>query len=166
MQNKIILGRLGTVHGVQGWIKLHSFTHPSSNILNHIQDWQIKDPQWTPLPIEKHKAHGDGYVIKIKGIDDREIAKRFTNKDIAIERDLLPETQPNEYYWSDLEGLSVITQEGVTLGKIDHLMNSGANDILVVKGDRKRLLPFLKHVIVKVDMEAQQIIVDWNPEDG
>ena len=165
MQNPVIIGKFGAVFGVKGWIKVQSATNPIDNILNY-QDWHIQTRDgWQPLELEQAKLQGNSIVAKIKDIDDRDIARQFTNKDIAIEHDQLPDTDDNEYYWSDLEGLTVKTTEGLSLGKIDHMTNTGANDIMVVVADkRRRLIPYIDQVVQAVDLDANEIIVDWDPE--
>jgi 16S rRNA processing protein RimM len=85
--------------------------------------------------------------------------------EIAVEREQLPETGPEEYYWTDLEGLSVVCQDGTELGRIDHLMETGANDVLVVIGERERLIPYIPGQVIKsVDLENGRMVVDWDPE--
>jgi 16S rRNA processing protein RimM len=103
--------------------------------------------------------------VHIAGIDDRDIAASLLNTQIAVRREQLPPAAEGEYYWSDLVGLAVRTIAGVELGKVTHLMQTGANDVLVVKGDRERLIPFLQPDVVKrVDLDAGIIEVDWDPE--
>ena len=91
--------------------------------------------------------------------------------DIAIESSLLPALGEGDFYWSQLEKLEVLTESGVKLGKVSHLIATGANDVLVVKGqegsvDRKeRLIPYLPDQVIKdINLEEGTIRVDWDPE--
>jgi 16S rRNA processing protein RimM len=117
------------------------------------------------------KKHGKGLIARLDGIDAPEKARAFANVDIAVPKTALPDLQPGEYYWSQLENLLVYTESGVLLGRVDHLMETGANDVLVVKGtdesiDREeRLLPWLPDQVVKeIDLDSGVIRVDWDPE--
>ena len=123
-----------------------------------------EDP-WPIAPVTEAKTHGKGLVAKFKGCDDRDAAARLNGQEIAIRRDQLPPAEEGEYYWRDLQGLEVLTLDGVSLGKVDHLLETGANDVLVVKGDRERLIPYVTGPIVKaVDLKAGTLQVDWDPD--
>jgi 16S rRNA processing protein RimM len=114
--------------------------------------------------VNEGKRHGKGIVVSLRGCDDRDRAATLVGQDIAVVRDQLPPASHDEPYWVDLEGLSVETTEGVALGLIDHLFATGANDVVVVKGDRERLLPFIWGDVVKdVDFEQRRMLVDWDP---
>ena len=161
---KVSLGKFGAAYGVRGWLHLISFTDPIDNIL-HYPEWQVKQGiQWKTLHLEKSKTHGKGLIVKIKEINDREHAREYTNDEIFIERDALPELSENEYYWEDLKGAIIVTQDGMTLGIVKALLATGSNDVLVVAGERERLIPYLNNVIVKIDKIKNEIIVDWDPE--
>ncbi|KAG0754991.1 hypothetical protein G6F46_015549 [Rhizopus delemar] len=85
--------------------------------------------------------------------------------EVYVARSALPPPKPDEYYWVDLEGLDVKTTEGVALGQVSHLFSTGANDVVVVRGDRERMIPFVQPDFVKsVDFEANLVVVDWDPE--
>lgn len=161
---KIILGRFGAAYGVRGWLHLISFTHPIDNILEH-KEWQVKHGNnWVTLHLEKGQIHGKGLVVKIKEINDRELAREYTNDTIAIFRENLPSLSDNEYYWEDLIGTSVITEKGIKLGTVKSLMATGANDVIVVSGDKEILIPYINSVIVTIDLEKKEIIVNWDLE--
>lgn len=162
MPKKVAIGKFGKAFGVRGWIKVHSFTTPQENILDLVP-WQIeKNGQWQELPIEAHKIHHQNIVIKLKNINDVDTIKLYTNLNIFIDHALLPKLAKNEYYWDDLIGLKVTNKEGSELGIIDHLFGTGSNDVMVVKGKKEHLIPYLKNVIMKVDLEQQTIFVDWD----
>lgn len=159
----IIVGKVGSSYGVQGWLRIHTYTEFGASILNYAP-WFLgqNDEHWTQVAIADSRLHGNGLVVKIKGIDTPEEAKRLTGKFIAIIRSQLPKLAKDEYYWSDLEGLTVINKEGVVLGIVTHLMETGSNDVLVVKGEKEQAIPFLpERVILRVDLEKREIHVDW-----
>jgi len=111
------------------------------------------------------RQHGKGIVAHLQDCDDRDQAQVLMGYEIGIRRDQLPATAPGEYYWSDLQGLEVINLDGDALGTVDHLIETGANDVLVVKGDRERLIPFIREqVVISVDLDKGEIRVDWDKE--
>ncbi len=170
-QELVVLGRVASVYGVKGWVKIYSHTDPMENILTY-SPWLLKiDGQWKPFEVEAGKQHGKGLIAKLAGVDDRELARQYNGVEIAVEQSRLPQLAEGEYYWSQLENLMVYTEAGVLLGKVSHLIETGANDVLVVKGtaesiDRnERLLPYLPDQVVKeINLEAGTMRVDWDPE--
>ncbi len=159
-----VLGRVSGLFGVRGWIKVFSHTSPKENILNYPSWFLLRDGQWQEYKLKQGKLQGKGIVALLDGINDRDQAAELSGSDIAVRRDQLPEISPDEYYWSDLEGRRVITLEGIELGRVDYLFETGANDVLVVKGETVRLLPFIDQVIKEVDLDGDQITVDWDPD--
>lgn len=165
------VGRITTIYGVKGWVKIYSHTEPMERILDY-SPWLLKlNGQWQPIKISEGKKHGKGLVAKLAGVDDRDVARQYCGMDIAIESSLLPALGEGDFYWSQLEKLEVLTESGVKLGKVSHLIATGANDVLVVKGqegsvDRKeRLIPYLPDQVVKeINLEEGTIRVDWDPE--
>jgi 16S rRNA processing protein RimM len=164
-QRLVILGRLTGLYGVQGWLKVFSDTEPREGIVKYPRWWVKQQDGWKQFRVEQGRRHGKTVVVKLDGIVDRDAATKLLGAEIAIEREQLPETAPDEFYWADLEGLSVVCQDGTELGRVDHLFETGANDVLVVRGDRERLIPYiLEQVIKSVDLESGRMIVDWDPE--
>ena len=164
MNDKIILGRFGAVYGVRGWLRVVSFTQPIENILNYPK-WQVQHlDSWETIIVEDGKIHGKGIIVKIKEISDREQAQAYTSDDIAIDSEALPELNKDEHYWKDLIGMSVITKDGITLGTVKNLLETGANDVLIIKGKRERMIPYTKHTIQSIDIEKKIITVDWDPD--
>jgi 16S rRNA processing protein RimM len=120
---------------------------------------------WIEAPLVETKIHGKGIIARFEGCDDRDTAVLMGGMEIGIRRDQLPEPEEGEYYWADLQGLEVKTLDDVSLGRVDHLMETGANDVMVVKGQRERLIPYvLGHIVHDVDIDGGVIRVDWDPE--
>ncbi len=161
----LVLGRISGLYGVKGWVRVFSHTSPRSNILTY-PGWYLRQAgNWVKYEVQSGRAHGKGVVAQLKGCDDRDQATMLLQADIAIPREQLPDLQPDEYYWADLEGLKVQTMDGLDLGVIDHLFETGANDVVVVKGERERLIPYLwQDVIQHVDLEVGVMTVDWEPD--
>lgn len=169
------VGRITAVYGIKGWVKVHSYTDPQENLFEY-HPWFLKTRHGVKqIEIDDARPHGDAFVAHIVGVDDRDLAAQYTAADIAIERDLLPELDEGDYYWSQLEGLVVFTRfnggERQRLGKISKLMETGANDVLVVTGDaqsidkRERLIPYVPgQFVLSVDLEVGEMLVDWDPE--
>lgn len=158
----ITIGKIGSTYGIKGWLKVQSYTELGASILDY-SPWYIpKDHNWTIIEIESGRPHNNGIIVKLHGVNTPEEARLFTGKEIAITRAQLPPLKENEYYWADLQGLTVINQHGDQLGKVSYLIETGANDVLVVKGEKEHAIPYLPgKVILKVDLEKQEIHVDW-----
>ncbi len=160
----VTLGRISGLHGVQGWLKVFSDTRPRENILTY-SPWYLQRSRgwekWTP---ETGRRQGKLVLVKLRGCNDRETARELMGADVAVRRSQLPVTA-GEFYWADLEGLRVVTTQDMDLGRVSHLFETGANDVLVVRGERERLLPWIwEQVIQEVDLEQGWIRVDWDPE--
>jgi 16S rRNA processing protein RimM len=160
-----MIGRISGLYGVRGWVKVFSYTSPITNILNY-SPWQLcQHGQWRTLSVCEGRAHGKGIIARLESIPDRDEAARLLGAEIAVNREQLPPAPEGEYYWTDLIGLTVINREGVTLGQVDHLLETGANDVLVVKGERERLIPFLLELVVlEVDLAQRMLRVDWEED--
>ena len=166
-----VLGRITSVFGVKGWVRIYSYTDPIGNILDYGQWHLVRDGERQTVELQSGKAHGKGLIAKIKGYDTPEEVRALCGSEIRLGVDQLPELPEGEYYWHQLEGLTVVTADGQRLGKVSHLMETGSNDVMVVVPDResldgrKRLVPYLPGEYVnKVDLAAGRIEVDWDPE--
>jgi 16S rRNA processing protein RimM len=143
---------------------VHSYTRLREGILDYDR-WQLKVGQsWRDYDVADGRKQAAGVVAKLRGVEDRDAASLLIGADIAIARSQLPALKPGEYYWADLEGLKVVNLEGVELGIIDHLFETGANDVVVVHGDRERLIPYTANAIRKVDLDARVVQVDWDED--
>jgi 16S rRNA processing protein RimM len=159
----VVLGRIAGVYGVHGWVKVFSETDPRENILRY-SPWYL-GPSAQPLAVLDGRRQGKGLVARLAGCSDRDRAAGLVGMDVAVRRDQLPPPTADELYWIDLEGLQVETVSGESLGRVDHLFSSGANDVLVVRGSRERLVPFLWGTVVEeVDFERGLIRVRWEPD--
>ncbi len=163
----ITVGKTGAPYGVRGWVKVQSFTESAENLLDY-EPWYVESGDssaWVEAAVVEAKIHGKGIIAKFEGCDDRDAALQMGGLEIAIQRDQLPKPEAGEYYWIDLEGLEVKTLDDVLLGKVDHIEATGANDVLVVKGERERLIPYvLDHIVHEVDLDAGFMRVDWDPD--
>lgn len=164
---RIALGRIVAVHGVRGWVKVESWTRPEKNLLDY-PEWQLdRGGHWRKARLVTGRLQGRGLVaqLAVEGGEipaDRDGAQRLVGSRIAVLRGQLPATAPEEFYWADLEGLEVEDLDGRILGRVRELFETPAHDMLVVSGERERLIPFVPGPIVKsVDLEAGRIQVDW-----
>ena len=162
---RVVLGKVSGLFGVRGWVKLWSFTDPVENLLDYPELELGHAGQWRQLRLLEGRAHGEGLVGRFEGCDDRDAAAALVGLELAVARERLPAAAPGEYYWADLVGLEVITREGERLGRVGQMMATGANDVMVVEGERERLVPFLPGRFVdEVDLAGGRIVVDWDPE--
>ena len=158
----VILGQVTGLYGVKGWVKVHSYTEPREAILDY-KDWLLlRDGDWQSVRLAEGKRHGKTVIARLEGVNDRDVAATYVDDDIGVPREQLPEAGRDEFYWADLEGLQVVHSDGRILGKVAYLLATGANDVLVVKGDQEILIPFVQGEVIKdVDLAAGVINVDW-----
>ncbi len=163
-ERRIVLGRIAGAFGVRGEIKLESWTDPPVAIFRY-QPWTlVRGESESKLAGVRGRAHGKSLVANVPGIADRDAAQALAGFEIAVPRSVLPPPKAGEYYWVDLEGLAVVNAEGVAFGAVDHLFDTGANPVLVVRGERERLIPFVHPHLQSVDFDAQRIVVDWDAD--
>jgi 16S rRNA processing protein RimM len=166
----LVIGRIGGVYGIKGWVRIHSYTEPVDNLLGY-RNWTVqRQGKWEAICIDAGKRHGKGLVAHLEGVDDRSQAEALKGCAIAVPITELPELAEEEYYWHQLEGLSVECA-GELLGRVDQLMATGANDVMVVKpcegsrDQRERLIPWIRGSVVKnIDLLEGSIQVDWDLE--
>ncbi len=162
--NLVVMGRIVAPYGVKGWVKVLPDTEALDGLLDY-ETWQIgKDGNWQQIKLKSGKVHNDVLVVKLEGINDRDAAFACKGMQIAVPRDVLPELDDSEYYWSDLIGLAVTNQQGVNFGKIIDVFETGANDVIVVKGEVERLIPFAEHTVIDVNIAQQTMLVDWDED--
>lgn len=162
-ERRVIVGKISGSYGVAGWVKVFSYTRPKENIFNY-SPWRF-EPGGETRRLLEGKIHGNGLIARLEGIDDRDSARMLNGQEITIGRDQLPEPDRGEYYWHDLLGLSVSDTEGLELGKVTEIRETGANDVLIVKGKQRHLIPLVMgEIIKKIDLDNRRIVVDWISE--
>jgi 16S rRNA processing protein RimM len=164
---RVLVGRIVGLYGVQGWLKIESWTEPRTQIFKY-QPWLLEKALGEVMEVGgvNGRPQGKGLICQLPGVDDRDAAAALVGQDIHVARERLPPPARDEYYWVDLEGLEVVTTEGVSLGRVSHLFATGANDVVVVRdGTRERLVPFVQGTYVRsVDLSGGRMVVDWDPE--
>lgn len=161
----IKLGKVVGVHGVRGELKIESHTDPRDRLFRY-QPWTLRHAR-SERSVDGVRGHDNGrnVLAVFPGVGDRDQAQALIGAEIWVPRSVLPPAAPGEYYWVDLEGLPVRTVDGVELGTVSHMLETGANDVIVVHGERERLIPFLKESVVRsVDVDGGGIVVDWDPD--
>ena len=164
-QEKLVIGRVSSPHGIKGWLKILSYTDPVENIFSYKSIFLKKRNDYLPFEIEDYSVSGKIIRMKLKGVDDRNHSEDIAECEILINRDDLPEISSDSYYWADLIGFQIKREGGEDLGILDSFLETGSNDVMVVIGINKNrnLIPFINRDVVKtVDMEGKVIIVDWD----
>ena len=168
-------GTITGAYGIKGWVKIHALTDPVENFLG-FGGWQLRRRNaYEPIEFVDGKLHGKGLVARIRGVDDRTAAEGLKGLEVWVPRSCLPELADGDFYWHQLQGLQVWTEyegQSLLLGVVDYLLETGANDVLVLKhcegavDERQRLIPYLPDsVVLSVDRDAGRITVNWHPED-
>lgn len=163
------MGRVVAPYGIYGWLKIQPHTEYLDGLLDY-PDWWLgrqdgdRKTPWQAYVLETAKVHNDVLLVKLKGVNDRDAAFKCKGLHVAVPREQLPEAEEGEYYWSDLIGLTVTNQEGIVLGQVAELFETGANDVLVVKGERERLIPYTDQAVLEVNLAEKTMRVDWDAE--
>ncbi|MDH2924764.1 16S rRNA processing protein RimM [Nicoletella semolina] len=165
-----VVGKLGATYGIRGWLRLYSSTEIAESIFDYLP-WFLKiKGKWQAVELESWRYHNNDLIVKLKGTDDREAAQLLTNAEIGVALSVFPTLDEGDYYWHDLIGCQVVNVDGYTMGLVSELMETGSNDVLVVRatakdafGKQERLIPFLYEQVVKrVDLTTKTITVDWD----
>jgi 16S rRNA processing protein RimM len=161
----LIVGKFGRPHGIKGLITVVSFTEPRENIVNYTH-WHVHTHEhWQPLALIETKINNKFILAKIEGYHAPEQVAALTNIEIAIKREQLKTLQSNDYYWHDLIGMQVLNQKGIVLGDVTDMMATGSNDVLIVQGNRRHLIPYIpRDVIVNINTSQRIITVDWDAD--
>jgi 16S rRNA processing protein RimM len=160
----VIMGRVAAAFGIKGWIKVQPFTRTVDGLLDHPIWWLGTEGRWEKNKVEEGAVHGRSLIAKLEGLDDRDAAAGVKGLDVAIPRAELATNADGEYYWSDLIGLQVSNRQGVRLGRVARLIETGASPVLAVEGARERLIPFVEPVVVSVDVADGRLTVDWDAD--
>lgn len=170
-QELVTMGRIGRLYGIKGWLKLISYTDPQDNILDYQKLWAKIGGRWQTIEMDQSKVHGKGLVAHFVGYDDPDDAKVLTGVELAINGQELPKLDDEEFYWHELNGMQVMTASGQLLGTVSKMLETGANDVLVVQpiegsiDTRERLIPYLPdRVVLEVSRAKRCISVDWDPD--
>lgn len=166
----VIVGKITAQYGVKGWVKVYSYTRPAEQILGY-RRWVLAErPEagdWQSVRVVSCRRQSQKLLAKLAGVDDRNASAGLAGKWVAIAPSQLACLPEGEYYWSDLIGLAVVNQDGVELGRVDHLVETGANDVLVIRRDgeaKEHLVPWSPDAIIDVDTEGRRIRVGWDPD--
>ena len=170
-ESRIIIGKIIGLYGIQGWIKVYSYTRPRKAILKYSPWWIDLSGNWNARELVEGRSHGKGVVAHLADCPNRDRANELLGAQIALERCQLPPLKAGEYYWAQLEGLNVVDTEGRDLGTVSHLIETGANDVMVVCGAatvgeiREHLIPVTSSVIREIRLDVGLIRVDWDADD-
>jgi 16S rRNA processing protein RimM len=178
----VVVGRIAGAYGVLGWVRIVSYTEPPENLVSY-RHWLIREgDRWQPVTPATARPHGPGYVVQLRELANRNEAQALTGRLVAVPRSELPELEHEfEYYWRDLVGLTVRDPQGRMLGRVDHLIATGAHDVLAIEiehapgalprdeaanGKRPQLLvPFLRQFVPHVDLAGRVLVIDWQEPD-
>ncbi len=166
----VVVGKLAGSYGIKGWLHLRSYTSPPENLLSYDR-WHLQMPgaaAWQPITDMQCRAHKKGFIVKLAGVDEPEQALTLRGALLGVPAEVLaPLQDPDEFYWRDLLGCEVRDTAGRSLGVVQQLLETGANDVLCVQpagGGSQVLIPFAEPYVLKVMHEEQQILVDWQPD--
>jgi 16S rRNA processing protein RimM len=161
----VTLGKISGVFGVKGWVKVFSYTEQRHGILDYNPWFLHVSGEWKPYNIMSGQVQGKGIVAQLDGVTECDQAQALVGSVVAVPREHLLQLRQDEYYWSDLIGMMVETTSGVPFGKVGSLFETGANDVLVVRGERERLIPWIMGDVIKsVSLAEKRIVVEWDPE--
>lgn len=166
MRQPIVVGRIAAAYGIKGWVKVFSYTEPRQQIFSYAP-WLVDSKgEVKPVEVMASRVQGKVLVAQLAGISTREQAEAMAGAKINVDRSQFQPLQPGEYYWSDLIGMKVTDLEGRAFGEVKEIMETGANDVLVIQGENQEILvPWIKDRVIKnVDLEAGLIQVDWDPD--
>lgn len=172
----IVMGRLNRPYGIRGWIRVEVYTEYLDSLLE-FSSWWIQKPNaknaaarsaelWQQVNVAEGKIYQDGLVVKFADVNNPEEAQLWGRSSVAVSRADFPESERDSVYWVDLIGMSVLDSHGELFGVVDHLFETGAHDVLCVKGTRgEQLIPYTEPFLKSVDTQARQIVVDWEWTD-
>ena len=166
---KVVLGRIGKAHGVRGWVRLDSFTTPVDRILEYPELQTELNGNSGTLRIDASRRQPKRLLVHFVGYDSPEISRALAGTEVWISSSELPKLDPGSYYWHELVGLEVSNLKGEIFGTVTGLLDTGANDVLLVQpsarscDERERLIPYLTgQVVKKVSLSNASLIVDWD----
>jgi len=155
------MGRISAPFGLKGWVKVQPFTEQTDGLFQYPDWWLSSASGWDKMKVAETAVHSGTPVVRFADVQDRDRASMLKGREVAIPRGQMPAPQEGEYYWTDLVGLDVENTQGQLLGHIERLFESGANPVLVVAGERERLLPYIDSVVKSVDFDTGKLLVEW-----
>ena len=159
------MAKILSPYGVKGWVKIFSFTEKLDSLLAYKKFFLSKDQKnWLGKEVKEIKLHGKSIIVKFLKIDNRSEAENLKDYLIGVSKDLLPKLNKGQYYWNELIGFEVLNLKNISFGNVDTFIETGANDVIVVMGDKERLIPYTSNTVLKVDTGGEKIIVDWDEE--
>ena len=162
----IELGVVGAPFGVRGWVKLRSFTDPPDRLLQHRSLQLGLGGTWTAYRIEASGRSGGQLTVKLSGVNDRDQAQVLRGAPICVPRSELPQRDDKDFYRADLIGCAVVNLAGVHLGTVQHFGETPVQVLMVVRGEQEFWVPAVPQHLRRVDLQARQVVVDWNDEAG
>ncbi|MBT4183142.1 MAG: ribosome maturation factor RimM [Nitrosomonadales bacterium] len=162
-EDYLVMGQLVGSFGIKGWLKVKVFTEKVETLEDY-KEWFISSDEknWSKIRVENVKINQNRMMVKFEEIDDRTSADGYRKYWVGILKESLPKLDGNEFYWNDLIGCEVQNINGFLFGTVSGFIETGANDVLVVEGEKQRLIPYTKMTVKKIELKRQQIIVDWN----
>ena len=161
-EKKLLVGKINGFFGVQGWVKIFSYTKPRKNILEYYPWYFVDNGTYKVIEITTGREQSKTIVAHAKGIDNRDQASQLIGKDLYIDKDQLPKLDGDEHYWHELNGFRVINKNGVDLGVVNYLVDTGSNNVIVTKGDKEHWIPYIEPYLVSIDKQNRVITVDWD----
>ena len=161
-EKKLLVGKINGFFGVQGWVKIFSYTEPRKNILEYQPWYFIDDGAYKAIEMTTGREQSKTIVAHVKGIDSKDQAVQLIGKSLYIDKDQLPQLDDNEHYWHELVGFRVINKDGIDLGVVDYLVDTGSNNVLVIKGNKEHWIPYIEPYLVSIDKQNRVINVDWD----
>lgn len=157
----VVVGEVADAFGIKGWVKIYSHTEPATNILKY-GPLRLNDKEYKVI---SGRSHGTAVIAQLEGIADRDQALSLRSNTISVPRDRFPPPEPGQYYWADLIGLRVENQEGINFGEVSEVLATGANDVLIVNGDKERLIPLIVGQFVQdINLGERTMKVDWDAD--
>jgi len=167
LQDELIpVGKICATHGIRGHLKLHSYSGNIESLqFSETVTLKGKDGTLKELGLKTVSPHAGGFIIALDGLNGINLVQPLVGSELCLRREQLPETAEGEYYWRDLIGITVITDQGMVLGPIADIFETGSSDIYVVRGSNKEyLIPAIADVISEIDIKGNRMII--TPMDG
>ena len=164
MTKKLLIGKFNGLFGIRGEVKVFSYSKPCTNILSY-KPWFIKlQNTWRPLEFTKGFVSSKNIVVRIMDVCNIDQAQQLLGLNIYIKRSQLAILEKDQYYWADIIGFKVINKQNIYLGNVSSILDTGANDVLIVDGKKTHFVPYIKHFLIKVDLDKKQVLVDWDED--